>query len=342
MKAFIGRTFDENDDALVTRIAEFIESAGIESVNAKKASSEPVNEKVRERILECEIFVGVFTRAEEISNNNRLIQLRPRKKNRRYTTSNWVIQESGFAIGYNKHLILLVEKGVDKLPKLQGDMEYIPFERDSINDTLTSLNQMITSIKAKITGGVVERATEEAKSLDTIESEEIIEEKEKEPKDKKNELFKKIHFLLLTENNYSEAQRIFDEELEVELDADEKISWRGFILRESQKLGDKEALSKLKKLEKDNIQNPEAIGQMALQLKEIGEYQKAKEKFLLANSKYNTDDPKQMESLLYFYGQAAECLISDNSYDKAIELLREQLFNTQLKQHKKEVSVHHI
>ena len=149
MKAFIGHSFASEDKALVGRIAEFIESADITCVNAKRTASEPVSEKVREAIGKCEIFVGLFTRSEQIAADGRWIFLRPREKNRRYTTSNWVVQESGFAIACNKQLILLFEKGVDKLPMLQGDIEYIPFERDSINDTLTSLNQNDHEYKSK-------------------------------------------------------------------------------------------------------------------------------------------------------------------------------------------------
>jgi hypothetical protein len=47
----------------------------------------------------------------------------------RWKTSDWIIQEIGLAIGKELNLILLLEKGVESPGGLQGDIEYIPFDR---------------------------------------------------------------------------------------------------------------------------------------------------------------------------------------------------------------------
>ena len=61
MKAFIGRSFDEEDDKIATQVCEFVDSTGIECVTAKKSQSESIAAQVKRLILECDIFVGLFT-----------------------------------------------------------------------------------------------------------------------------------------------------------------------------------------------------------------------------------------------------------------------------------------
>lgn len=95
MKAFIGHSFAEKDHLLVRSVADFIESADIACVNAERTASEPVSQKVKYLIQKCEIFVGLFARSEQIAPNDAWVSLRPRQINRRYTTSAWVVQESG-------------------------------------------------------------------------------------------------------------------------------------------------------------------------------------------------------------------------------------------------------
>lgn len=90
MKAFIGRSFKDGDAELIRQIAEFIESQGIDCGDAKSAKSRPVEEKIRELISGCDIFIGVFTCNEPICKEEKKTKWRckPRNKNRIYTTSN--------------------------------------------------------------------------------------------------------------------------------------------------------------------------------------------------------------------------------------------------------------
>jgi hypothetical protein len=48
-----------------------------------------------------------------------------------WNTTDWLIQEIGFAIGKGLDLILLLEAGVEKPGGLQGDIEHIEFDRTS-------------------------------------------------------------------------------------------------------------------------------------------------------------------------------------------------------------------
>ena len=336
VKAFIGRDFDEKYDSLVAEIEEHIDAHEIECVDAKKVKSKLVDVKITDLILDCEIFVGIFTRDKEIFGNHtwKRFHYRPPEKKRAYTTSDWVIQESGFAIGSDRKLILLVERGVERIPKLQGNLEYISFDRNSIKVKFTKLTQLIVDIKKQIIGGVAKQTTDEIKRSDEAKIDEQIEPSKVEIGDKKTQLLNKLTGALYKERNISKAQKIFEEELKSLLSPDEKISFLGYILRESHKLGDQEAFRKLQQMVKDSNNNPLAIKQIAYHLKETGEYEKAKNQFLLAKSKCNINLSEDKKRIVECYIQAAWCLALDDNYDAAIDLLRESLFESNLKEYK--------
>ena len=142
MKAFVGHSFEDKDSWIVDKIIKLLKSTGIECQSGEEAQNESVAQKVRERILNNDIFVGIFTCDKEIKLKNGFLNCLFNKKPL-YTTSNWVIQESGFAIGNDKELIFLVENGIYKFPELQGDLEVIYFDRKSLEkQTFLKLNQI--------------------------------------------------------------------------------------------------------------------------------------------------------------------------------------------------------
>src|SRR3989338_4621128 len=113
MKAFIGHSFDQRDEVLVNKIKVFLKNqADIDWVDGEKAQNKSVSEKVKQRIDSCEIFIGIFTVDKAIKVDKGFYFFR--KLETFFTTSNWVIQESGYAIGTKRRLILLVERGVYK------------------------------------------------------------------------------------------------------------------------------------------------------------------------------------------------------------------------------------
>jgi len=61
MKAFVGHSFVEEDSKLVDKIIKFLESAGLTYLNGEKAQNSSIAKKVKERIEDSDIFVGIFT-----------------------------------------------------------------------------------------------------------------------------------------------------------------------------------------------------------------------------------------------------------------------------------------
>ncbi len=334
MKAFIGRSFKDEDAGLIRQIADFIESQGIDCGDAKSAKSRKVEEKIRGLISECDIFIGVFTRNEPICKEEKKTKwyCKPRNKNTIFTTSNWVIQESGFALGKDKELILLIENGVYELPKLQGNFEYISFDKSSIEKTFLQINQMISDIKAKISGGATERSIGELTSPDEGKPEEQEGKPKKEIQDKKEEVLNRVYAALWRDESYIEAQKIFNDEAEALLDEEDKAPTRAIILRLSQPLGDTSAFEKLQKLVQENEDNPRVIKQLAHRYKGMGEFKKAEEQFLLASEKYDVNDAEKKPGFVDAHVQAAWCLAYDDDYNSSIAMLKKLLFDSKFQE----------
>ncbi|MFC2000400.1 TIR domain-containing protein, partial [Chloroflexota bacterium] len=111
MKIFVGHSFYDEDNPVVSKFLEFIGSREeLDVVTGEKAQNKSVAEKVMSKISESEAFIGIFTSDKKVNTGKSVLNLLNRKKD--YTTSNWVIQESGFALGRNKPVILIVERGI--------------------------------------------------------------------------------------------------------------------------------------------------------------------------------------------------------------------------------------
>ncbi len=339
MKAFIGCSFDEHNNQLITKIVEFIESLDINCGDAKSAKNKTVEEKITELIEGCEIFVGIFTCDKPICKEEKKTKVycKPRSEATIFTTSNWVIQESGFALGRNKKLILLKENGVCELPKLQGNLEYIPFDRNHLENSFLKISQMISDIKTKASGGVTEKSSEGLSKPEEIKSEEQKEQPKEEIKDKKEKLLDKIYFVLWGDKDYKKAWEIFDKEAEAALDEDDRIWLRALILRVSHSLGDESAFEKLEKFAQEKKDKPRVIKQLAYRYKEIGEFKRAREKFLLAAEKYDINDTDKRDGLVEAYIQAAWCWAHDGDINEAISELKRLLSDPHLQESRAEI-----
>lgn len=337
MKAFIGRDFDKKYDLLIQKIVEHIEAHDIKCIDAKKARSKSIDEKITDLILECEIFVGVFTCDKPICQKEKIAWFCNPRKIKEYSTSNWVIQESGFAIGCDRGLILLIEEGIHDFPKLQGNIDYVPFKRNSIEESFTKLSEIINDVKTKVAGGMVEKTAEESKQLDSSKFKEQLEKSKEETRDKKDEVLDKIIGALRDDKDYSKAQEIFEKEAKSLLDDYDRPFWYALILRESHTLDDNSAFDKLQNLAQENEDNPSVIKQLAYYYKDIGEFRKAKETFLLAAGKYAINDVEKRKGLINTYVQAAWCLSLDDKYNDAINMLNKLLFDSNLADQKAEI-----
>jgi tetratricopeptide (TPR) repeat protein len=185
-------------------------------------------------------------------------------------------------------------------------------------------------------GKVAEQAKTETPISERPKAEEPQTIEQQLPEEKRDESLKKILDLLVYKEDYTEAQRVFHEELEPKLDEDDKLFWRAFILRLSHRVGDTNAFEKLKEMARMSTK-PQVIKQLALRYREMREFDKAKDTFLLAKDKYDASDENQRGSIIDCYIKASWCLALDNNYNAAVDMLKQILTNSQFEEKKAEI-----
>lgn len=220
LNAFVGHSFAADDHAVVEAFLKYFSQLkamgiGFSCESAEPAEPKDLADKVMNLIKDKNVFIGICTRKEAAIGAVHLSKSKFKKKvlngpedRFSWKTSDWVIQEIGLAIGRGMDLILLVESGLRPPGGLQGNLEYIQFDRSSPEKSFGKLLEMIQSLRPKIKPPPVAE-------MDTrIASEErtTVEEKQDtwwlEPKaDWNNERYESALFrLILTENSEGERK----------------------------------------------------------------------------------------------------------------------------------------
>jgi len=127
---FVAHSFAKVDSKIVDAVLKAITILGINVVTGEKPKAERISEKVKERIADCDPIVVVMTKRARIEGGD-------------YDTSGWLIQEVAYAIGKDKKLILMVESGVTNIGGLQGDLEEIRFDRNTLHDAILHLQEVV-------------------------------------------------------------------------------------------------------------------------------------------------------------------------------------------------------
>jgi hypothetical protein len=128
--AFVGHSFLPGDKRVASCITQVLSAIGISVVTGEAPKVDRISEKVKRLIDEQYLFVGVFTRRDKIA------------RKREWTTTSWVVDEKAYAVGKSKRLILLKEEGVGSIGGIQGDYEFIEFNRDRLEELAVRLIQV--------------------------------------------------------------------------------------------------------------------------------------------------------------------------------------------------------
>jgi hypothetical protein len=127
---FVAHSFAPEDRPVVDAVVRLFKAFDLEVQTGEKPKADLVSSKVRKRIEACDGFVGVFTRRDRLTGRGK------------WATSAWVIDEKAFALANDRKLILLKEKDVISIGGLQGDYEYLEFDRDNLADLVLLLLEM--------------------------------------------------------------------------------------------------------------------------------------------------------------------------------------------------------
>ena len=133
--AFIGQSFADNDAKVNESVRRFLIAYGLTVTTGEKPSAHTVSAKVKMRIDAADMFVGIFTRRDKLAAKSE------------WAPSAWVVDEKAYALAKGKRLILLKEKGVNSVGGLQGDYEYLEFERADLADLLVRLLELLRGLE---------------------------------------------------------------------------------------------------------------------------------------------------------------------------------------------------
>jgi Flp pilus assembly protein TadD len=162
IKAFVGHSFTEGDEQVVRKFTDYFDSVmrshpQFSWESAENAEPRILTDKVLRLIEDKNTFIGICTRKEQVAPANRLrpLLLQPGswkigKAELTWKTSDWIIQEIGLAIGRRLNVILLVEEGVRDPGGLQGDIEYIPFNRAAPERAFGKILEMLSALSPRV------------------------------------------------------------------------------------------------------------------------------------------------------------------------------------------------
>lgn len=255
LRAFVGRSFLEDDKRVWHNLRDLLEALrpmGFAYEDAKDAQVRPISEKVRFLINRNHIYIGVLTRRHLINSTpctfaNLIRALFKGVSPEQWTASEWVIEEVGYAIGREKPVILLIENGVVfPTSDLDGDTQWIAFERDKLEHCQTELTQMISNLLAKRVTALPAVSAVVADDSKT-EDQQLAQEPNKATFGEQLEALR----LAASSGQTREAERIQAEMLD-DPELRDKSLFEKFFLSERASHGDTTALQNLKKLVLDN------------------------------------------------------------------------------------------
>jgi len=166
IRAFVGHSFTAEDQEVVaTFLAYFDQMKGalpdFDWVHARAAEPTELAAKVLKLIEGQNVFIGICTRRERVISDEKLRTSIFRgarfaaETDLLWKTSDWIIQEIGLAVGRKMAIVLLIETGCRKPGGLQGDVEFIPFDRLAPERAFGQLLEMMKALSPRRGAGEV-------------------------------------------------------------------------------------------------------------------------------------------------------------------------------------------
>ena len=165
IRAFVGHSFAPDDEPVISAFLKYFDQMkgalpDFDWTHAKSAEPTELAGKVLKLVEGNNVFIGICTKKERVVANDKLRSSRFNQTKKiasqtdlEWKTSDWVIQEIGLAIGRKMTPVLLIEVGCRKPGGLQGDVEYIPFERDAPERAFGRLLEMFEALSPRPSTG---------------------------------------------------------------------------------------------------------------------------------------------------------------------------------------------
>jgi len=290
INAFVGHSFLPIDHDVVGKFLDFFDHVSRLGLDfswdhAEGAEPKELSIKVKEKMEGKNLFIGICTARQRSIDFDKL---KPVLLNRKRfwgsetdfatKTSDWILQEIGFAYGRNMKIMILLETGVKTPGGIQGDIEYISFERNNPERSFNKILEMLRSLTIlPATIGMTE----------IIESERSVQQKAPPPKEE--ELEEKpisdwtdddyeINLLLaIARKDSSKEEEIHKNYIKSDFASkpDSLLKWNARRLYLTMKWKKERHLDELLLLLEDNPNNPDVLFHIAQSYELYEEYERA-------------------------------------------------------------------
>ncbi len=155
ISAFVGHSFRKEDEDLVSAILNCLDRvralrSDFSWDHARDPQPTSIDAKVFALFKGKNLFIGICTRAERAVADGLLSRLASWRYAQssafQWKASDWILQEIGYALGREMHIILLVEDGTREPGALQGNLERIPLDRSAPEKCFDPLLGMIANL----------------------------------------------------------------------------------------------------------------------------------------------------------------------------------------------------
>ncbi len=328
LKAFVGHSFSNEDASVIRTILDYLKQ--IQEMNiefswehAQPAEPRELAEKVKKLMEDKNLLIGICTKKERVIEDEKLINKLfypghkcAKDKDFSWKTSDWIIQEIGLAIGREMDLILIVEDDVRIPGGLQGDLEYIPFSRQSPEKSFVKILEMIKALlpKAKLVEASISEKTKIAEEKPEEKGADWLTPQSEWDRD---DYDMALFHMVLSKNKEGE-ENIHNAYLAIDEGKEEKNIKSWFATKEYYHiwLANDGSLEKLKSMVKESPENSDVQRYLAKGYQVYGEDVKAAVSYKQAADKEENDSKK-----LQILGEAASAYAKTNKKADLEELI---------------------
>jgi len=135
-RVFVGYGYNLRDHWIEDQVIPILKGLGLQILDGKDMHGEVLQEGVKDRIRQCDAFIGFCT-------------LREGHENEAFNTHVWVRDEMVYALGLRESrpawlpILEVREEGVHDMAGIVGDRQYVPLSQ---NDRLACVAELVTAV----------------------------------------------------------------------------------------------------------------------------------------------------------------------------------------------------
>jgi hypothetical protein len=136
---FVGFRYVKEDQEIVRAFIDLLILEGFDVRSGKTAKAEDIDDKVKSLISSCEGTIVIFTKTKELKDGG-------------WSTSIWLSDEKAFALGKSQEVGLFFEDCISEENRagIQGNLEYIEFNRNTLQNAILEAIPYLRDFKQKI------------------------------------------------------------------------------------------------------------------------------------------------------------------------------------------------